>query len=580
MATLPNDYARRQAPQDRGQFVPAYGGSATGEALQGVAGQLGKVADEYQHNQDIAAISTARRALDDWERMALFDPEQGAINKRGKDAEGVPKQLQSSFDEAAGGVMEGLSANQRRAFQEVANGRRGQVLDWAAKHATKERDSYEEGAYQADVKSFVDRAALFPDKAPAELALLGQRTIGYLRSKGRSTEEINAALRDNIDKAHIGVVSSLLNANDDAGAQAYYDRNRASMSADVGARIGQEVKARATLLKAQANADTLTASGMPQAEAIAETRKKFAGQDEEAAVSQLKTRYAEVETAKLQQARQVSNSAWSVLMEKGSMSAIPAQTMAALRTQAPEEERQMRDWLQSKADQARARAKGTFEADDNLYIGLRRMAWEEPAKFQAFVDGKGIERSAPKLADGQVNALLNVAQGMQRQDAKAMETNRVVASTVKAMDAQIRGAGLKINAKPDSAQAKEYAKFQTALTDALEAKMADVKRPLTDPEAREIAAGMLRQGIEQGSGIFGMFQTKRKGHEIATDPALAGKTFIAKPFGQIPAAARDELMKTVRDKEGGRGPRGSLSDEQQALVEKMYQAGIESGRYK
>lgn len=584
MATLPDTYARRTTPASRESFVAVPDGSQTGRALQRLGAQVGEIAERAQQQMDVAAVSAARRALDDWERSAIFDPEKGAITRRGENAFGVADELGKSFDDTAGKVAEGLSPRQQQAFQEIADSRRNQVLGWADKHVLRERESFEEGEYQADVKSFQERAALLPEKAPGELAMLQQRTIGYLRARGRSTQEIAAAVRENTDKAHVAVVDSLLSADQEDAAVKYFEANKAGMSPEVSARVGQEVRERGALIAAQRNADDLVKRGLPQAQAIEETRKKFQGRNETAAVQELKTRYAEAETARIQQVRDVSNSAWSVLMRDGRMSAIPAETMATLRSMAPEEERQMRDWLQAKAEQARARAKGEFQADDALYIGLRRMAWEKPDEFMRFVDAQGIEKSAPKLDPGQVSALLNVAGSINRQDARAMESNRVVGSVVNALDAQIRDAGLKRNAKPDSAQAAEYARFQTTLTSALDAaneqRTAKGQPPLSDKEARAIGEQMLREGIEQGSGFFGIGQTRRRGYEIASDPALAGKTFVTKTFDEIPQDVRSALTSELRAREPGAGPRGTLSDAQKQKIERAYQRGVEQGRFK
>lgn len=582
MATLPDTYGRRQAPQDRSRFVGVSDVSATGQAMGRAAGQISQIGEQYQQQQDATAVSAARRALDDWERAAIFDPEKGAINKRGQDAAGVPDALREDFDKTAGKVFETLKTErQRRAFQEVADGRRGQVLDWASKHATKENETFLEGQYQADIKSFQDRAALFPDKAGAEIATMQGRTVGYLRGKGRSTEEINAAVRDSTDKAHVSVVASLLNSVDEASAIKYYDTNKAGMSADVQARIGAEIKERGNLMAAQRNADDLVSRGLTEKEALAETRKKFQGRQEEAAVQQLRTRFAEAETERIRQVKQVSNSAWSVLMEKGSMTAIPAQTMATLRSAAPEEERQMRDWLQSKAIQAKKLAEAKFEPDDQLYIGLRQMAREEPQRFLDL----DLRRSAPKLSDGQTNALLSLQDGINRKDAHAMESNRVTQETLHSIDAQVKEAGLKKNAKPDSDAAKEYAKFQTSLSDALDQSNEMRKKkgqpPLSDQEAKAIGMTMLRQGIEQGSGIFGIGQTKKRGYEIATDPALAGKTFVTKTFGDIPQDVRDALTAELRQRQPGQGILGEgLTVAQKQAIERAYQKGIELGRFK
>lgn len=510
MATLPDIYGRRPTPQDQTRFVGVSDQSRTAQAIGQVAGQVAQIGEQYQNSQDVAAVSAARRALDDWERAALFDPEKGAIHKRGQDAFGVPDALREDFDKTAGKVLQGLTTQrQREAFQDVADGRRNQVLDWAAKHAGRERESFEEGQYQADVKSFVDRAALFHDKADAEVATLRQRTIGYMRDRGRSTEEINAALRDVTDKAHIGVVSSLLNANDDAGAQAYYERNRAGMSADVGARIGQEVKARATLLKAQSNADELAARGVPQADAIAETRKKFAGQEEEAAVQQLKTRYAEAEAARIQEVRQVSNSAWSVLMEKGSMSAIPAQTMAALRTLAPEEERDMRRYLLAEAERRRDEAAGRQPKTDwPTYIRLRDYAAQNPDGFVS----EDLGKYSPYIAGAQLEQL---------QDMKDKLQNPKAAKETIGLQNQITAAvnSLKLTG---AKSAEKKGMLQSAIYDAVDQAQAAKGKALTFKERQQEIDKLLIAG-EVESGHWWQSDPDVRLYEVAGDAEKRSK---------------------------------------------------------
>lgn len=155
-----------------------------------------KKADEAEREADASAVFAARRKLDDWERVNVYDPQQGAITKRGADAFGLPQTLPSAFDKSAQEIGKDLvNPRQRMAFAEVANSRRNQIGSFADRHALQERRTYDEGQYQADVTSSLNRAALVASTgdtaaSAAEVAIAQTRTTGYMRSLGKSEEEI------------------------------------------------------------------------------------------------------------------------------------------------------------------------------------------------------------------------------------------------------------------------------------------------------------------------------------------------------------------------------------------------------
>lgn len=506
MATLPDTYGRRPTPQDRARFVNVSDQSRTGQAMGQLAGQVAQIGDEYQKQQDIAAVSAARRALDDWERSAIFDPEKGAINRRGQDAFGVPDALREDFDKTAGKVSESLKTErQRRAFQEMADGRRGQVLDWAAKHAGRERESFDEGQYQADVKSFQDRAALFPDKAPAELAMMQQRTIGYLRSKGRSTEEINAAMRDNTDKAHASVLSSLLSGGQDAEAVKYFDANKAGMQADTVARSEAAIKQAVTLTAAQRNADEVIGKGLPMDQALAETREKFKGDGKaaELAVNQVKTRYAERDLA-VKQAEQSSYEAARLHVERGQQ--IPFKVWNGM------DDGHRADILASqrgRAEALEAKARGReVKTDWPTYLRLRDFAGTDPEKFMA----EDLGKYAGHIGGAQLEQLQDLKDRLAdpKKQRDSVSLQQQVTAAVKS---------LKLSGKQGEEKAGQ---LQTAISNAIFAAEEAKGKALTAPERQKEIDRLLIHG-EVESGSWWKSDPDVRLYEIAGDPTQRAK---------------------------------------------------------
>lgn len=234
--------------------------SVVDRAAQGLSQTIAGVADSMQKEQDASAIFAARRKLDDWERTAIYDPQAGAMSKKGADAFELPKLIPEEFDKAASEIGRGLQGDrQRRAFEELATSRRASVGDWAARHATQQRQVFNEGQYNADIDSSLNRAAMLAsagdfNTAKAEVGLAQTRTAGYMRSLGKSEEEIGVAVRNVASKANVTAINVLLEKDKPLEADKYLKDNAGSMNVEdllrAQAAVGKSVDARVGLVTA------------------------------------------------------------------------------------------------------------------------------------------------------------------------------------------------------------------------------------------------------------------------------------------------------------------------------------------
>jgi hypothetical protein len=203
------------------------------------------------------------------------------------------------------------------------------------------------------------------------------------------------------------------------------------------------------------------------------------------------------------------------------------------------------------------------------------MAMEEPQSFSAL----DLRKSAPWLSKGQFETLVDLQAGIGRSDAKAMESQRVLKSTLDLIKSEVTSIGIDLTPKEGTDKAKQTAQFLGALTQALDQATATKGAPLTPEESRRIGMSMLQEGIQQGTGIFGMFQTKKRGFEIATDPNIpAGASFVLKRFSDIPASVRNDLIVAYRTR-NNIGTR-TLTAADEAAIERAYTLGVQQGRIK
>lgn len=576
MPRLPDvsQLGRRPAPQDRGG-IATQNTTAPGLAMAQVGQVIGQIGEEIQKKNDEQAVFEARRKLDQWERDTLYDAEKGVVAKRGADALDLPTKVPQDYDKFAGEVASTLTSNrQRKVFQDMAQSRRNQVADFTIRHATQQKEVYEKGQVSADMIASSERAVLLatngdPGAARAELDVSGARLMNYMKVRGAPGEEIAMALKANASGTHEAVVRSLVNKGDPLAAKAYFDANSAGMLEKDKLQAGGLLKEGVMRAKAQAFGDEAMSSDMDLKTALETARKRFTGDEEVAATNEIKTRFAEKEAVKAQAVKQVSNEAWSALMAKGSMSAIPPATMQLLRATAPEEERQMRDWLDAKYRQAKSDAEGK-DQDPQVYYGLRMMAAENPEQF-ARLD---LMKSQPYMSKQHQNHLVELQAGISKGDLKAMESQRVIKSTLAMVKNEAGAAGIDLaltEKDKGTKKANDSLAFMGSLSQALDEATAAKGKALTPEEAKRIGLGLLREGIVQGSGIF--FDDKKRGFELTPEERAK---FASVPYDKIPAATRAEIEADLYP--NGKPTRGVSVDK--ARVERIYQRAIDAGRIK
>lgn len=260
MATMPKLGARR-IPESR-RAIASVDLSAEGRAIEGFGNTMRQAGEDMMQRQrqeeDAAAVFSARRQLDDWERTNLHDPQNGAVAKLGRDAFDLPDTIPKSFDAFAETLGAGLtSPRQRTAVQEMIVSRRDQALNFVDRHAFQQRQVYEEGQFKADIDSSLNRAALLVDAgdintAQAETKIAQTRAVGFLKARGKSEEEIAMAVKDISSRASVATINVLLEKDKPTEAESYLKANAGSMKVEdmlrAQAAVGKAVDARQGLV--------------------------------------------------------------------------------------------------------------------------------------------------------------------------------------------------------------------------------------------------------------------------------------------------------------------------------------------
>lgn len=565
---------RRPVPQGNRGFA-TQNTEAPGRAYEGLGQVIGKVGEDLQQADDEQKVLEYRRKLIEWDKVNVRDPETGAAAKSGKDAFDLPKTLGESFDKFSAEAASGLTTNrQRKLAQDMALGRRDAITSWASGHALREREKFDLGEYQANIAASKDNATLYPSLAAAELEAMAAATRGYLSKKGLGADAIAGQIKSDASEVHTRIVSGMVKDGNAAAAENYFKANFGGMTAQARDAAQTVLKEVGTRRKVQAFEDDVAARGLSTEEALKEARTKFiedpVARDD--AVTRVKTMAAERATLDAQAAKQVSTDAWSALMASGTMSAIPPATMALLRKKAPEEERQMRDWLEAKWRRAKADAEGKKHeesADETRqYLSAIEMAIDRPADF-AGMSVEAFARYEPLLTKEHFNKLTAMRVGINKDEAKVVQIGKLAKGAIAEVRQVVAAQKIELTGKDRSAEkVNEAQDLEAAIYGAIDAAAAS--GPVDAKKAREIALGQLKLTYEQGSGSFFGLGTPK---QVPAFKREAGKEYIGTRYEAIPADIRKELEASARKTNGGMAATS-------AEIERMYQRAVDAGRIK
>lgn len=339
---------------------------------------------------------------------------------------------------------------------------------------------------------------------------------------------------------HKQVIQELVD-KDPKRAQQYFETNKGEISGSDHAEIAKTFKHGLTLRKAQEFADEAMTSGMDESAALAEARKRFDGDEEHAAVLEVKTRFVERTGARERAQRDAADAAWAIYGRTGSMASVPpsilsrldGKDLAAIRN----DQENRADREANRADRAAnraARAEAKLPVTDwDRYYELRAMA-SDPQTAQGF-KALDLRREFPHLGGAARESLID----LQNKVDKPHDLKDAIS-----LDGQLSNMHdmLKITGAQN---AQKRGRFDIAVGQAVNDEQVRIGRKLNYDERQKIIDRMAMQGEVPGM-IFGT-NTKRQ-YEVIGTPEEA--SFVPTPPAPGTPAARAAAAPATRAASG------------------------------
>lgn len=360
-----------------------------------------------------AVLAVQKRLQDQRDADVLFSNEAAVTEeylkhensvreRRGQNAWGVTEETTKWWDDTGRKYSDKLENDkQRRLFDQTVTKLRLRSLDGVSKHeAAERRRSLDESANASIVGSINLAAANHTNPEILSGAKLDITKRAQVRSQlnGDAPEVAAGKLTEYLTNFHQQVIQNRVNT-DPAGAQAYYEANKAEIAGTSHETIEKVLKIGTVKEKAQTFADEAVKNGLSEPAALAEARKQFKGDDEIAAVAEIKTRFSEQTQIRERVQKDAADNAWKIYARDGSLSNVPAKVLAQMDGQA--------------LTALRKEASGAnVETNWEKYYDLRQRAITDPSGFSR-VD---LRTQFPHLGKREREALIDLQAAVQRAD--------------------------------------------------------------------------------------------------------------------------------------------------------------------
>lgn len=206
-----------------------------GATAEGFGANLGKtIADmgtrvydnEVKKAEDIE-IMRFSRARSEYVNGALYDPKNGALNKKGRDSFSLPEDVMSAYDKKISEIESGIRSDRvREVFRKQSEADRAGLDLTIQRHVFKEREGYDNDETESFIKTSRDSAA-FNFSDPTKVAIEIGNQVDAIRSfairNGKGPDWMKERTEDVVSRTHVKVIEGALNAGNDRYASAYYE---------------------------------------------------------------------------------------------------------------------------------------------------------------------------------------------------------------------------------------------------------------------------------------------------------------------------------------------------------------------
>lgn len=242
-----------------------------GRGASAQADQVVQIAQKFKTDADQVALMEADKKLTEMETNLLYNPDNGALNRRGKDAFGLPEEVNENYRKTTDEIQKSLSNPvQQAAFNKLAQERAMQINRTLDKHVAGEIKSYDDAETLSYVQTQMNTALTAyqdPDKVAQAISSQKVAIAAHAQRNGLPPEWIKLKTEESESKTHSAIIKRIIDNGDDLAADAYYQANKDFFVGQDKAAVEKDLEISSRLGFAQREADKILGSGATASQA-------------------------------------------------------------------------------------------------------------------------------------------------------------------------------------------------------------------------------------------------------------------------------------------------------------------------
>lgn len=467
-----------------------------------------QVYQQQKQDANEIAVTDAGAKLSALETTILWDPQTGAMTRKGKDAFGAQDDATKAWQAQSAALEDGLQNDQQKlAFRRMVAAHGASLNETLTRHVATEKEAYDSETTNGFVTNERNAAiANFTDPQRITESVRNQQAAlaDYARRTGKPAEWLQQQALQAASDTHVAVIDRLLANDQDVAAKTYRDAHADEIVGAHAATLDKALEEGSSRAESQRQSDAILQAGGTLTEQVAKAREIENPRVRDLVEQRVRRTDSENKAAQREAAEASMVTAGNIIDQTRDASRIPP-SMWANFTPA------QKSSLKSYADQLQGG--GQVKTDWSSWVSLRDMA-SNPATRQAFLDLDPMSYRS-KLADAQFTEITALREGLRNQDTHAIATADNVAKVHGVIAGTLKGIGIGVDPKkrmPDAAIAETVYR---SVNDQVEQLQEKQKSPATTKQVQEITDELVTQHLVNEPGRFwGTNQVTKRTFEL------------------------------------------------------------------
>lgn len=530
-----------QVPQFSGSDINKQLGAlaASGEnvfkAASNVASISDQIVDKERQHADEVVITDAQRKLIEAKNDLFYNPEKGALTKKGKDAFGIVSQYGELFDQRAEEIEKELSSEaQKQAFRKVRGQQSMEFNQNLQHHLFAEAKEFEKNTLNSGISVNRDDAILnyaMPGKVQQSIAQQDELLLKFAQRNGipPDSDQFKELRANNASKTHASVITRMMSNDQDLLAKEYFAENKSMLVGPDLLQAERAVEEGSLRGESQRQSDAIMSKALSYSEAMNEVKKVEDPKLRDAITDRVKNNFATMEVAKRQEQETRMQDLTNFILQTKGQSEIPLNRKLNL---TPAEITSLDNFRKHVVN-------GTEPVTDwNEYYNLKTLA-SSPISQNDYLK-LNLMLYRDKFSDPQFKELIDLQTSMRNKDGKADPILNGFRTDSEIVNSTLSEIGIDPTPKQGSDDAKQVNLFRQRVDEKIVQHQQVTGKKATTQEIQEIVDNMASQVIKK-KGFF--WDTKQRAFELNS-----GEDFEDVAIDAIPRSEKVKIEEALRRK--------------------------------